>query len=98
MKRDVGMACQKVTQTRKGGYKSEGKYTKPYPSLHLSLVYGSTQYVGMTPQKMAATLKVHKRHDRNVCVKLVNSLCEPYQSLSSASMSNRTVNFAGKYH
>ena len=26
-----GMACQQVTQTRKGGYKSEGKYTKPHP-------------------------------------------------------------------
>ena len=26
----VGMACQKVIQTRKGGYKSEGKCTKPY--------------------------------------------------------------------
>ena len=35
MKRDVGMACQKITQTRKGEYKSEGKYTKAYPSQHL---------------------------------------------------------------
>ena len=29
MKRDVGMACQKVHQQE--GYKSEGKYTKPRP-------------------------------------------------------------------
>ena len=34
-KTDVGMACQKLTQTRKGGYKSEGQYTKLAPSLHL---------------------------------------------------------------
>ena len=35
----VGMACQKVhKQERDRGYKSEGKYTKPYPSLHLFTV------------------------------------------------------------
>ena len=33
----------------------------------------------------------------NVCVRLVKGLYEPYQSLSSASMSNRAVNFFGKY-
>ena len=48
-------------------------------------------------KKMATTLKVHKWHARNVCVRLVNGLHEPYQALSSASMGNRTVNFAGKH-
>ena len=37
MKRDVGMACQKMTQTREDGYKSEGKYTKPHPCIFLTL-------------------------------------------------------------
>ena len=43
----------------------------------------------MAPKKMAATMKVHKWHGRNVY--------EPYQALSSASMSNGTVNSAGEY-
>ena len=51
----------------------------------------------MTPQKMAATLKVHKCHARNICVRLVNSLYEPSQALSSASIANKTINFAGKH-
>ena len=51
-------------------------------------------YVGWTPQKMAATLKVYKWHARNACVRLVNDLHEPCQTISSASMGNRTVNFA----
>ena len=38
------------------------------------MVYDSMPYVGMTPEKMAATLKVHKWHARNVCARLVNSL------------------------
>ena len=46
---------------------------------------------------MAATLKVHKWHARNVYVKLVKSLYEPYQALPSASMSSGTVNFAGEH-
>ena len=61
------------------------------------MAYGSTPYVGMTPKKMVATLKVHKWHARNVCVRLVNGLYEPYQELSGASMANKTVNFAEKY-
>ena len=61
------------------------------------MVYGSTPYAGMAPKKKAATLKAHESHARNVGVRLVKGLYEPYQSLSSASMSNRTVNFAGKY-
>ena len=61
------------------------------------MAYGSTPYVGMTPKKMAATIKVHKLHARNVYDRLVNGLYEPYQALPSASMSNGTVNFAGKH-
>ena len=49
-------------------------------------------------KKTAATLKVHKWHTWNVCVRLVKGLYEPYQSSSSASISNRTVNFSGKHH
>ena len=50
------------------------------------------------PEKTAATLKVHKCYARNVCVRLVNGLYEPYQALLNASMANKTVNFAGKHH
>ena len=68
-------------------------------AVHMNIIaYGSTPYVGMTPNKMAATLKVHKWHARNVCIRLVNGLYEPYQALSSASMANKTINFAGKHH
>ena len=60
------------------------------------MAYGSTPYVGMTPKKMAATIKVHKWHAQNVYVRLVKGLYEPYHALPSASMSNgTTVNFAG---
>ena len=61
------------------------------------MVYGSTPYVGMTLKKMVATIKVHKSHTRNVCVRLVKGLYDPYQALPSASMSNWTVNFAGEH-
>ena len=61
------------------------------------MAYGSTPYVGMTPKKNGGHIEVHKWHARNVCVRLVNGLYEPYQALSSASMANKTVNFAGKY-
>ena len=59
--------------------------------------YSNTLYVRMTPGKMEATLRVHRWHTRNVCVRLVNSLHKPYQALSSASMGNRAVNSAGKH-
>ena len=45
---------------------------------------------------MAATWKVHKWPNRNVCIRLVNDLHEQYQTLWSVSMSNRAVNFAGE--
>ena len=61
------------------------------------MAYGSTPYVGMTPEKNGGHIEVHKWHAQNVCVRLVNGLYEPYQALSSASMANKTVNFAGKY-
>ena len=61
------------------------------------MVYYRSPYVGMTPKKMVATLKVHKCYARNVCVRLVNGLYDPYQALLSASMANKTVNFAGKH-
>ena len=48
MKRDVGMTCQKITQTRMGGYKSEGKYTEPHPCIFLTLKHNcSVKDVGM---------------------------------------------------
>ena len=40
---------------------------------------------------MAATLKVHKCHTRNVCVRLVKGLHEPYQALPSASRETGTL-------
>ena len=62
------------------------------------MAYGSTPYVGMAlKKKMAATLKVHKWHARNVSVRLVKGLHEPYQALPSASMGNGTIYFAGEY-
>ena len=55
-------------------------------------------HVGMTLKKMAATLKVHKWHARNVCIRSVKGFHQPYQTLPSASMANRTITFAGEYH
>ena len=55
------------------------------------MAYSSTPYVGIAQEKMAATSKVYKWHVQNVCVRLVNSLYEPYQALSSASMGNRPL-------
>ena len=49
------------------------------------MAYSSTPYVGMTPQKMVATLKVCKWHAQNVCARLVNGLHEPYQVLPWAA-------------
>ena len=61
------------------------------------MAYGRYTICRDDPKIMAATLKVHKRHARNVCVRLVNGLYERYQALLSASMGNRTVNFVGKH-
>ena len=61
------------------------------------MAYDSMPYVGMTPKETAATLKVYRWHAWNDCIRLVNGLHEPYQALSSASMGNRIVNFAGEY-
>ena len=47
--------------------------------------------------KMAATIKVHKWHARNVYARLVKGLYKPYPALPSASMSNGTANFAGEH-
>ena len=56
------------------------------------MAYGSTPYVGMAPKKMAAALA------RNIWVRLVKALHEPYQALPSVSMGNGTIKFAGEYH
>ena len=85
-------------------------YSKTYCSLsrvkvcHFTKIsYHGVQVVhhmqGWPYDRIAATftLKVHKWHMWNVCFRLAGSLYEPYQSLLSASMSNRTVNFAGKH-
>ena len=55
------------------------------------MAYSITPYVGMTLKKVAATLKVHKWHTRNGCVRLIKSLHVPYQALSSVSISNWTL-------
>ena len=39
----------------------------------------------MAPNKMAATLKVHKWHNQNVCVRLVKGLHKPYQAFSQTA-------------
>ena len=62
------------------------------------MVYGSTPYVGMAPQKMVVTLKVHKWHAWNIRIRLVRGLHEPYLPLPSASMGNGTFNLSGEYH
>ena len=62
------------------------------------MAYGSTPYIGMTPKKSGSHIKSYKWHARNVCIRSVNGLHEPYQALSSSSMGNRTINFAGKHH
>ena len=64
---------------------------------HVIMAYSSTPYVGMTPKKMVATLKLHKWHARNLYVRLVKGLHEPDQAVLSASMSNGIVNFAGEH-
>jgi len=59
------------------------------------MAYGSTPY-RMTPEKHGSHMKSAQMTSRNVCVRLVNGIHEPYQPLSSPSMGNRIVNFAGK--
>ena len=61
------------------------------------MAYGSTPYVGMTPKKNGGHIESHKWHAQKVCDRSVNGLHEPYQALSSSSMGNRTINFAGKH-
>ena len=61
---------------------------------HNIMAYGSTPYVGMAPKKNGGHIKSAKMA-RSKC--LVKGLYEPYQALQSASMSNGTVNFAGKH-
>ena len=58
------------------------------------MVYGSTPYVGMAPKKNGGHIK--SAH-RNVCIRLVKGLYEPYQALPSASMGNGSITFGGEY-
>ena len=76
------------------------KHFSPLGSIVIEyiMVYGSTPYVGMAPKKIAAALKVHKWPARNVCVRLVQALHEPYQALPSVSIGNGTIKFAAEYH
>ena len=62
------------------------------------MVYGNTPYVEMAPQKMVVTLKVHKWHTWNICIRVGRDFYEPYLPLPSASMGNGTYNFSGEYH
>ena len=50
------------------------------------------------PPKNGSTLKMHKWHAQDLCVRLVKGLHKPYQALPSASMGNGTINFAGEHH
>ena len=68
-----------------------------YTQREVIMVYDSMLYVGMTPKETVATLKVYRWHAWNDCIRVVNGLHEPYQALSSASMGNRIINFAGEY-
>ena len=61
------------------------------------MAYGSKPYVGMTLKKNGGYIQSAQMTRWNVCIRLVNGLHEPYQALSSASMGNMTVNFAGKH-
>ena len=56
-----------------------------------TMAYCSTPYIGMTPKKKKAARL-------NVCIRLVEGLHEPYQVLSSVSMSHWTFNSAGEHH
>ena len=61
------------------------------------MVYGSTPYVGMTPKKNGSHFN-SAQMTRSKCLLYISQrLNEPYQAVSSASMANNTVNFAGKY-
>ena len=40
------------------------------------MAFYRTPYAGMTQKKMAATLKVYKRHTQNLCVRFVTGLHE----------------------
>ena len=61
------------------------------------MTYGSTPYVGMALKKNGGHI-ISAQMTRLKCyVRLVKGLYEPYQALPSASMSNRTVNFAGEH-
>ena len=64
---------------------------------HSIMAYGSTPYVLDDPGKNGGHIKSAQMTHSNVCVRLINSLYEPYQSLLSTSMSNRTVNLTGKH-
>ena len=61
------------------------------------MAYGSTPYVGMTLKKNDGHIESCKWHARNICVRSVNVLHEPHQALSSGSMGDKTINFAGKH-
>ena len=51
----------------------------------------------MTPIKNGGHIKSAQMSRSKCCVRLINGLHEAYQALSSASMGNKTVNFAGKH-
>ena len=58
------------------------------------MAYGSMPYVGIALKKNGGYIK--SAH-RNVCIRLVKGLYEPYQALSSASMGNGSITFGGEY-
>ena len=61
------------------------------------MMYSSTPYVGMAPEKMVAILGVHKWHALTVCVRLVKGLNEQYQGLTECFHGQRTIKFAVEY-
>ena len=54
--------------------------------------------LGMAQKKNGGHIKTAQRHTRNVCVRLIKGLNEPYQALPSASVGNGNITFAGEYH
>ena len=61
------------------------------------MAYGSTPYVGMASKKNGGHIKSAQMTRSKCLVGLVKGLYEPYQALPSASMGDRTVNFAGEH-
>ena len=62
------------------------------------MAYGSTPYEGMTPKKMAATLKVYKCHTRHGPLTLLESIAEvPDWQVAKTGKSSNLLNLDYSY-